>query len=178
MIGNWDEKDEAEATRSVWSELSLGGGPAKHLMRDGPRQLCLGLGTRLGAERWERGEQALRDSPGCREVGAGGTSTEVSLLQRLWCPGRPRRRFPCTASDSCSTQAGSYTDCLSSLTRDLGSERLSHFFRITQSLLAGLRFKGFSDSQFQTLRVSRHMALLFVPDKYCSHRSREWWEPD
>lgn len=89
MIRNWDEKDEAEATQSVWSELSLGGGPARHRMRDSPRQLCPGLGTRLGAEsgggrsrrlgtclcaeRSGRGEQALGDPPLCREVGAGGT---------------------------------------------------------------------------------------------------------
>ena len=78
MIRNWDEKDEAEATQSVWSELSLGGGPARHLTRDGPRQLCPGLGTHLGAERWGRGEQALR-CPCCRGCGAQGDAADTSL---------------------------------------------------------------------------------------------------
>lgn len=160
MIRNWDEKDEAEATQSVWSELSLGGGPARHLTRDGPRQLCPGLGTHLGAERWGRGEQALR-CPCCRGYGAQGDAADTSLDCFRFLQLAGRRLY-----------------CLSSLKRDLGSERLSHFFSITQSLFAGLRFKGFSDSQFQTLRVFRHMALLFVLDEYYGHRCREWWEQD
>ena len=63
-------------------------------MRDCPRQLSPGLGTCLGAERWGQGEQALRDPPGCREVGAGGARPEVSLLQRCGAQGDSADAFP------------------------------------------------------------------------------------
>ena len=158
-MGELRQEELSAGSSSVKAKAGVGLGSADRTAAAGGAE-CPGLGTHLGAERWGRGEQALR-CPCCRGCGAQGDAADTSLDCFRFLQLAGRRLY-----------------CLSSLKRDLGSERLSHFFSITQSLFAGLRFKGFSDSQFQTLRVFRHMALLFVLDECYGHRSRGWWEQD
>lgn len=83
--------------------------------------------------------------------------------------GDPSRCLPCPGFKPFGTQAGGYSVSFTDF-RDLGLERLSHFFNVTQSFRCRAGIQG-GAPPLQDLRVCRYLVLLSFLDKYCGHCS-------